>query len=259
VVDSESTDRTREVAARFRRGALSSCGLGPASASSGTTPSPQATNLWVLVLAADEWLTEDAAREVRAVLEARCATGTSSCGSTAFTGAFRPVGLASRPDSSGSSGRTGGSFEGGHVHESVQMEEGCRVQRLRHPLLHLTYRSIREFLDRMNRYTDLAARTMKEDGRRFSLFQLATRPPRHVLQVLRAAAGRPRRDARVPRERRRAAGYVFLKIAKRWSSIASPHPRFLAAGRGRRRRIRTPARSALRRGSSPVPAGTSRG
>lgn len=225
VVDSESTDRTQEVAARF--GARFIIRPWPGFREQWNFAVGEATHLWVLVLAADEWLTEDAAREIRNVLEAPLADGYRSLRVTAFTGAF--VRWAWHPDPQLRLFRKDrGGFEGGLVHESVRLEEGCRVERLRQPLLHLTYRSIREFLDRMNRYTDLAAASMRHDGRRFSALQLVIRPPATFLKyyVLRLGMldGMRGLVASVG-----AAGYVFLKLAKRWELDRQADPAFLAA------------------------------
>ena len=114
------------------------------------------------------------------------------------------------------------------MHESVQLAEGCRAERLQGWLFHLTYRSIHEFLERMNRYTDLAAATADMQGKRFSTLRLLTRPPatflkyyllrRGILDGMRglvASAG--------------AAMYVFLKLAKQWELHRESDPTFLQA------------------------------
>ena len=225
VVDSESVDRTRQVAERFQARVV--VRPWPGFREQWNFGLSQATHLWVLVLAADEWIPEGAVREIRSVLEAPLADGYEFLRVTAFTGGF--VRWAWHPDRQlRLFRRDRGRFEGGLVHESVRLEEGCRLERLREPLLHLTYRSIDEFLDRMNRYTGLAAATLKHDGRRFSILRLVTRPPAAFFKyyVLRLGLLDGMRGfvASVG-----AAAYVFLKHAKRWELDREADPAFLAA------------------------------
>lgn len=225
VVDSESTDATRQIAERARARVF--VRPWPGFREQWSFALAQTTHLWVLVLAADEWLPEDTAHEIRTVLEAPLADGYVCFRVTAFSGAF--VRRAWHPDRQLRLFRKDrGSFEGGLVHESVQLAEGCRVERLRGRLLHLTYRSIHEFLDRMNRYTDLAAATLDAKGERFSVAGLLIRPPAAFFKyyVLRRGAldGMRGLVASVG-----AGAYVFLKLAKLWELHRESDPAFLQA------------------------------
>src|SRR6185436_13446568 len=111
--------------------------------------------------------------------------------------------------------REAGRFAGGSVHESVRLDPGTRVARLREPLLHESYRSIGEYVARMNRYTDLAAGDLGASGARFRLASLLLSPPLTFLKlyVLRLGFLDGVRGYVV------AAGsafYVVLKHAKHW-------------------------------------------
>lgn len=67
-----------------------------------------------------------------------------------------------------------GSFETKQVHEALKVRGP--VGRLKHPLEHFTYRTVREYLGRMNVYTTLAAQERRARGRRFSAARLLFDP-----------------------------------------------------------------------------------
>jgi len=107
------------------------------------------------------------------------------------------------------------------VHESVRVEGD--VTTLRGELLHDGYHDLSEHLQKIDRYTTLAAEANAARGRDASLLQIAVHPPLAFLRnyVLRRGftAG--------------AAGlvvsamnswYVFLKLAKLWERRRRPAP-----------------------------------
>jgi len=71
-----------------------------------------------------------------------------------------------------------GQWEGKHIHESVKMNAGARVETLRGDILHYSVRDAAHH-HRMigERYAPLAARQMLEDGRRTSIVKIATAAP----------------------------------------------------------------------------------
>jgi hypothetical protein len=50
------------------------------------------------------------------------------------------------------------------------------VERLRHPLEHYSYQGMNDVIQRLDRYTDLAARDAQSQGRSFRRRALVTRP-----------------------------------------------------------------------------------
>jgi hypothetical protein len=72
-------------------------------------------------------------------------------------------------------------WRGKYVHESVSPDQG-RTGQLRGELLHYSYRDLRDQIERINRYTTLAARQMHENGRRASAFDLLIHPPAAFLR-----------------------------------------------------------------------------
>ncbi|MBI2822073.1 MAG: glycosyltransferase family 2 protein [Acidobacteria bacterium] len=70
--------------------------------------------------------------------------------------------------------RTRGRWRGGRLHESVEVDGS--VGRLHNPLLHYSYRSVGEFLQRLDRYSRLAAEDCYEQGRRARAHHLLAEP-----------------------------------------------------------------------------------
>jgi len=212
LVDSGSTDRTRAVARAHRARVIEQPWLGYVAQKNFAVG--QTTHSWVLSLDADEWLTADGAAEIRAALRDPRADAYAFNRRTAFSGAF--LRRVWNPDWQVRLFRKDkGRFEGGQVHESVRMDPGARTLRLEVRLPHLAYRSIRDYVERMNRYTDLAARTLQEQGRPNSLTRLMLSPPATFLKlyVLKRGFLDGIRGWVVSAG---SAFYVLLKYAKLW-------------------------------------------
>lgn len=79
-----------------------------------------------------------------------------------------------------------GEFRERAVHEKVELRG--RAGYLQEPLEHWTYRSLGDFLRRMDRYSTLAAEEMDREGRRFRLLDLL-RPSFTFLQMYLLRAG----------------------------------------------------------------------
>ncbi|MEW6601027.1 MAG: glycosyltransferase family 2 protein [Nitrospirota bacterium] len=61
------------------------------------------------------------------------------------------------------------------VHERVVVEGSTAC--LKNPLRHFTYRSVSDFVERMERYSTLAAKEIRKNSGRAGLFSLAIKPP----------------------------------------------------------------------------------
>lgn len=57
-------------------------------------------------------------------------------------------------------------WEGDFVHEKLKVDSGCTVQLLKGDLLHYSFYSVQEHLERIERYTTLAARERFQKGKR---------------------------------------------------------------------------------------------
>lgn len=70
--------------------------------------------------------------------------------------------------------RTRGRWSGGRLHESVQVDGA--LGQLSSPLLHYSYRSVSDFLQRLDRYSRLAAEDCYERGHRARVHHLLLQP-----------------------------------------------------------------------------------
>ncbi|MBI4456118.1 MAG: glycosyltransferase family 2 protein [Acidobacteria bacterium] len=70
--------------------------------------------------------------------------------------------------------KTRGQWRGERLHESVQVKGP--VGRLTHPLLHYSYRSVSDFLQRLDRYSQLAAEDCCDRGIRVRSYHLLAEP-----------------------------------------------------------------------------------
>jgi hypothetical protein len=99
------------------------------------------------------------------------------------------------------------------VHESVRVDG--RVDKLRGEILHYSYDSIADHVDRLNRYAGLAARQMQEAGCKGSLFSALVYPPFVFLKNYIVKLGF--RDGSVGLVvSSMNSYYVFLKFLKLW-------------------------------------------
>lgn len=173
VLDSGSTDRTEELARQFtsRFYHFNFEGFGKAK--------NQALDLaqmdWVFVLDADERITESLRREIQKILAAdgpedgyRVPRRNFFCGRE-----IRHLGW--YPDYSIRLFRRHlGRFNEREVHESVSVNG--RVGTLKEPLLHYTYKSVSDLVQRLDRYSTLAAMQLLKEGKKPRCGELLWRP-----------------------------------------------------------------------------------
>ena len=179
VVDSQSTDQTRQIA--LQCGARVITREWPGFALQKQFANEQATHDWVFSLDADERVSD----QLRAAIE-----GLRKQPATQMADGYR---VARRSFYQGRWIRGGGWYpdrqlrlfrksmghwEGKHIHESVRMNEGALIETLTGDILHYSVRDAAHH-HRMigERYAPLAARQMHEDGRRTSLVKIATAAP----------------------------------------------------------------------------------
>jgi glycosyltransferase involved in cell wall biosynthesis len=169
---------------------------------------------WIFSLDADERIPPELAAEIRALLSSepsrrgyRVPRVTFHLGRWIRTTDFYPDFQTRLYD------RRAARWRGKYVHESVAVD-GPAGQ-LRHDLEHYSFRDLRDQLDRVNHYTTLAARQMREAGRRAGPLDLLVHPPAAFLRNYLLRRGIL--DGTVGLTISLVNGYsVFLKFAKLW-------------------------------------------
>jgi len=179
VVDSGSTDGTIDIARA--KGAAVSTRAWTGYVDQKNHAAALASNDWVFSLDADERITPALASEVRALLRAepkhrghRVPRVTFHLGRWVRTTDFYPDYQTRLYD------RRAARWQGTYVHESVRVDG--ELGQLQSELQHYSYRNLSDHLERINRYTTLAARQMHEAGRRAGPFELLIHPPAAFLR-----------------------------------------------------------------------------
>jgi glycosyltransferase involved in cell wall biosynthesis len=179
VVDSESTDATREIA--------SACGARvitrpwPGFAAQKQFAVDEAAHDWVFSLDADERVSPPLRASIEDLLfsrEAPRADGYRIARRSFYMNRWIRGGGWYPDYQLRLFNRQRGRWKGAYIHESFKMNEGARVEILKGDLLHYSVRSVAEH-HRMigERYAPLAARQMHEQGRRASLLKIITAAP----------------------------------------------------------------------------------
>lgn len=180
VVDSFSTDETVEIARQCGAQVLEHEYLSPASQKNWAIA--QATQEWVLIVDADEWVTEELGEEIR--------------GAIGGSGAFQGYEIKRRNFFLGHEIRHAGwqndwvvrlfrrelgSYEERQIHEKLAVEGA--VGRLRAPLLHYSYRTLDDYWRKLRRYADWNAMEARKRGARVSLLYMMAHPPLRFLKA----------------------------------------------------------------------------
>jgi glycosyltransferase involved in cell wall biosynthesis len=214
VVDSHSTDDTVAIARRLTDRVFVRDWEGYSAQKN--YAAGQASHDWILSLDADERVTPGLADEIRGLLLAgpaargyRIPRVSYYLGRWIRSTDWYPDYQLRLYD------RRAAAWAGDFVHEGVHVSG--EIGRLRSDLLHLPYRDVSHHLQTIDRYTTLAAREMRAQGRRVTAAGLIARPVGAFLRNYIARGG----------WREGAVGlvvstlnsyYVFLKFAKLWEA-----------------------------------------
>jgi len=213
VVDSESTDRTVEIARSFTDRVF----VRPWPGYSGQKnfAAHQAVNDWILSLDADERISPELAREIEQLKQRDEPTAsafemprlTFYLGRWIKHSGWRPDYKLRLYD------RNRARWEGDYVHETLELEG--KVERLAGNILHYTVRDASEHHLRMDRYTTLAAKQAYAQGKRATYIQLSLSPVAAFLSSYFFKLGFLDGVAGLAIARF-AAHYEFLKKLKLW-------------------------------------------
>ncbi len=173
VVDSESTDDTREIAARC--GARVILNAWPGFSAQKQFAVDAAVHDWIFSLDADERVSPELRASIMTLRDrddARLADGYRVARRTFYMGRWIRGGGWYPDHQLRLFNRTRGRWPERLIHESVAMDAGARVETLAGDLLHYTLRDPAQHQHMIEtRYAPLGAQQMLRDGRRTSLLQ----------------------------------------------------------------------------------------
>ncbi len=173
VVDSFSRDRTLEIARRYTDRILQHEYIN--SAAQKNWAIPQARHDWVLIVDADERVTDALRDEIRAVLErGPDAAGYRIRRQNFFWG--QPIYYCGWQNDwvLRLFNRRHGRYQEKEVHADVQIDGA--VGRMRAVLLHYTYRDFKQYFEKFGRYTDWGALELAKHGVRARGYHLVLHP-----------------------------------------------------------------------------------
>jgi len=213
VVDSCSTDGTREIARRYTERVIEQPFLGYVKQKNFALE--HAKHDWVVCLDADEALSPELAQEVLAAI-ARAGDSVSGFELdrvTRYLGVWHDRGEWYPDWQLRVFRRSRGRWAGMDPHDRVELEG--RVEKLHGRLLHWNYRSLSEHIQTTDRFSARMARSMADAGVRFRIADLLFRPLARFFKgyVLRQGfrLGLPGFVVSAA-----TAYYVFMKYAKLW-------------------------------------------
>jgi glycosyltransferase involved in cell wall biosynthesis len=185
VVDSQSTDATREIAEAC--GARVINHAWPGFAAQKQFAADNAAHDWIFSLDADERVSKELRASIEDLLytsEALLADGYRIARRTFYMNRWIRGGGWYPDRQLRLYRRSRGQWKGAYIHESVRMEEAARVENLSGDLLHYTNSGGAAEHHRMigERYAPLSARQMFEEGRRTTRARIATVGPAAFLR-----------------------------------------------------------------------------
>jgi glycosyltransferase involved in cell wall biosynthesis len=184
VVDSESTDATREIAEAY--GARVITNPWPGFGAQKQFAVEQAQHEWIFSLDADERVSDDLKKSIESLQQkSDLADGYQIARRTFYQGRWIRGGGWYPDRQLRLFRKSKGHWKQRHIHESVTMDPGARVERLSGDLLHYTSENAAHH-HRMigERYAPLAARQMFEEGRRTSVLGVASAGPAAFIRSL---------------------------------------------------------------------------
>ena len=184
VVDSNSTDRTRELAEAC--GARVITNDWPGFGAQKQFAVDQAKHEWIFSLDADERVSDELKNSIQSLRNAKeLADGYEIARRTYYQQRWIRGGGWYPDRQLRLFRKSKGRWKQRHIHESVKMDPGARVERLNGDLLHYTSPDA-AYHNRMigERYAPLAALQMFEEGRRTSVFGVASAGPAAFIRSL---------------------------------------------------------------------------
>jgi len=176
LVDSGSTDRTREIAQPYAAKVVVEPWRGHVAQKNYALE--LCTQTWVLALDADEEVSPGLAKEIQSAIEdPHAQNGYWIPRKNLFLGRWIRFG-GFYPDPKLRLFRRGEGYSTGHdPHDRYELKTGRAVGRFKNPLVHYAYPTLSYYLEHMNSYSSLGAKLAVANGHhRFSLVNIVARP-----------------------------------------------------------------------------------
>ena len=172
LVDSGSTDKTLEIAQRFKAKIVHRDFDGYGSQKNFATQ--QASHDWILSLDDDEILTTELQTEIQRLdLQNTDYQGFKIPRSLIFLGKLLRFSGEYKRLTLRLFNRNHGNWNAEYVHESVEVQGKVGV--LKGQILHDSYRDLTDYFNKFNKYTSLGAKTLSERGKTASTFKIISR------------------------------------------------------------------------------------
>ncbi len=163
LLDSGSRDKTKEIAGNYQANVSERTFDDFASQKQAAVE--LAAGEWILSLDADERVTPELADEIRGAMQNSAIDAYDIPFQVWFLGSRLRYGGLGREHHVRLFKRGKGRFGGKQLHEGIVVEGP--VKRLSHEIVHIPYRDLNEYLEKMIVYTDRAASKRFENGKRF--------------------------------------------------------------------------------------------
>jgi len=174
VVDSFSTDETVKIAQSLGARVLERAYTGPADQKNWAIT--QANHDWILILDADERVKPDLKTEIQTIVQADPIMDAYWIGRENYFMGKRVKYSGWQTDAVIRLIRRGiCKYDNKQVHEEI-ITDGIKVGRLNNKLEHYTYKDLKHFLDKMQRYSDWSARDYLDKTPRVTFYHLYFKP-----------------------------------------------------------------------------------
>ncbi|MFN3739684.1 MAG: glycosyltransferase family 2 protein [Thermodesulfovibrionales bacterium] len=172
VVDSHSTDRTREIAQDFGAVVFEEDWKGYVGQKNSALQ--KCTQEWILSLDCDEIVTPELKSSIMDAISNPIADGYLINRKTVYLG--RPLNYAWQPDLKLRLVRKSAMprWRGYDIHESLEIDG--KIKKIQGDLLHYSYKDLHDHLTKLVRYAMLSAQSYQKIGRRFSFLKLILHP-----------------------------------------------------------------------------------
>ena len=175
VVDSDSSDRTIPIAKANGATVIIQPFLGYGAQRIFTDSC--ASNDWVLMLDADEWVSEELAASILEFKKGPTANACKFARLNKYRGKWIKHGTWYPDRKIRLYDRTKGTWKGGNVHEYWEAyEPNEKIQVLKGDLLHDSFPTLEDHLNKIEKYSDIGARDAIAKGKKASIFKMLFSP-----------------------------------------------------------------------------------